>query len=236
MPDPRAVLFDLDDTIVDFSHSAERSWRETCEAAAERIGGFAAAELHTAIERSRDWYWADPVRHREGRADLIAASAHIVSLAFETLDLDPGAHTARELAVEYRRRRNEALVLVPGAVEAVQRLRARGVATGLVTNGSSTEQRAKIERFDLAPLFDHIQIEGEFGAGKPEQHVYHVALAGVHAAAHDTWFVGDHLEWDVGAPQRLGIFGVWVDYLGKGLPPDASTTPDRIVGSAAELA
>jgi putative hydrolase of the HAD superfamily len=47
--------------------------------------------------------------------------------------------------------------------------------------------------------------------------------------------VGDHLEFDVGAPQRLGLRGVWVDRPGHGLPPGAAVTPYRIVRSLSEL-
>ena len=46
----------------------------------------------------------------------------------------------------------------------------------LVTNGAAETQRAKIERFELAHRFHHIQIEGEFGQGKPELAVYRHAL------------------------------------------------------------
>jgi hypothetical protein len=47
--------------------------------------------------------------------------------------------------------------------------------------------------------------------------------------------VGDNLEWDVAAPQRLGIYGIWNDYLNKGLPPTTNIHPDRIINSISEL-
>ena len=31
--------------------------------------------------------------------------------------------------------------------------------------------------------------------------------------------VGDNLEWDVAEPQRQGIYGIWIDIRGRGLPP-----------------
>ena len=47
--------------------------------------------------------------------------------------------------------------------------------------------------------------------------------------------VGDNLEWEVAAPQRLGIFGIWFDAACKGLPRDTHIKPDRIVASLSEL-
>ena len=71
-------------------------------------------------------------------------------------------------------------------------------------------QRAKIERFGLAPLFDAIVVEGEFGVGKPEPAVYAHALAALGVSAADAWMVGDNLEWDVVTPRRLGMKGIWI--------------------------
>ena len=51
----------------------------------------------------------------------------------------------------------------------------------------------------------------------------------------ETWMVGDNLEWEVVAPQRLGIFAIWHDHLGEGLPPGSNIRPDRIIRSIAEL-
>jgi putative hydrolase of the HAD superfamily len=52
---------------------------------------------------------------------------------------------------------------------------------------------------------------------------------------HETWMVGDNLEWEVAAPQRLGIFAIWHDALGRGLPPGTTIRPDRIIRSLSEL-
>ena len=87
----------------------------------------------------------------------------------------------------------------------------RGVRLALVTNGAGETQRAKIERFDLGHRFHHIQIEGEFGQGKPELAVYRHALERLGCDACDAWMVGDNYEWEVVAPQKLGMCGIWYD-------------------------
>ena len=101
----------------------------------------------------------------------------------------------------------------------------------MITNGASATQRAKIERFHLAPYFDHILVEGELGFGKPEPEVYLKAMAALRSSPADTWCVGDNLEWEVAAPQRLGIYSVWVDPTGAGPPPGSPVRPDRTVAS-----
>ena len=49
------------------------------------------------------------------------------------------------------------------------------------------------------------------------------------------WMVGDNLEWDVAAPMRHGLTGIWLDRAERGLPPTAQVRPDRIILSLDEL-
>ena len=231
----QALLVDLDDTVINYGGSAEGSWRSVCGWAAGQVRGLEAESLFEAINRIRDWYWSDPERHREGRADLRAASRRIAQQALVESGHDR-PDLAQAIAERYRDLRDESIHLIPGAVEALERLRARGVRLALVTNGTGPDQRGKIERFDLARHFEHIQIEGEFGCGKPDTRVYHAAMDALRSWPAETWFVGDNLEWDVAAPQRLGLSAIWVDTARGGLPAGTTVQPHRIIHSLAELA
>lgn len=232
---PRAALLvDLDDTVINYGGSTAASWRAVCEWATLQAPGTDADTLFAAIDRTRNWYWSDPERHREGRADLRAASARIIQQALVELGHDEPV-LARAAAERYRDLRDASLHVFPGAVEALDRLRQRGIRLGLVTNGTAADQRAKIQRFDLARHFDHIQIEGEFGCGKPDPRVYRAAMEALRSAPDETGFVGDNLEWDVAAPQRLGLYAIWIDTARQGLPPGATVQPHHIVHALAEL-
>jgi len=232
--DPRVILFDLDDTIVDFSWNQAESWRLTCIEAEGETGANPGA-LHAAIGEAGRAFWADQDRAERGRRDLHAASAEIIAEAFATLAITVPADLPRELSVRYRARREEGIRLFEGATTVLEQLRAQGRRLALVTNGTSEEQRGKIERFNLERYFDHIQIEGEFGLGKPHDAAYRNALRAMRAEPASTWFVGDNLEWDVAAPQRHGIYGIWVDGHGTGLPEHSTHAPDRVVHRITEL-
>lgn len=140
-----------------------------------------------------------------------------------------------EVADAFSEHRDRAMACFPGAVDALEELRARGIPLGLVTNGAGSTQRAKIERFDLARHFDHILIEGEFGRGKPEPEVFLHLMACFGTTPTTTWVVGDNLEWEVVAPQKLGMHAIWCDAHGQGLPADCTVVPDRIVRGLGEL-
>ena len=231
---PKGILIDLDDTILAFEAVAAPTWRRVCERYARESGLFDADSLFGALKEVRGWFWSDPVRHRRGRLDLDAARREIVRMAFERIGVDVPS-LADRVAEEYSVRREEAIDFFPGAEKALGELAGSDVALALVTNGEAEKQRCKVERFRLERFFDAILIEGELGYGKPEERVYVQALRQLDVEPGEAWSVGDHLEWDVAGPQRLGVYGVWNDYRRTGLPKGCAVVPDRIVHSIAEL-
>src|SRR5260370_12910543 len=107
------------------------------------------------------------------------------------------------LANGFRAYWEEEMFVFPGAHDAIDALKAHGVKLALVTNGAAESQRAKVERFALTHRFDHIQIEGEHGFGKPDERAYLHAMQALGVTAPATWMIGDNLQWEVAPPQRL---------------------------------
>jgi len=230
-----ALLLDLDDTLLDYSGGADRCWTEACHAACTTMG-LASEPLVTALAEVRRWFWEDPARHRRERVNMLKAWQGIVSHALDSLGMPGRDDIAAAVAHDFAARRRQRMHLFEDALETLERFRAAGVPLGLVTNGDAGQQRDKIERFDLARFFGVIVIEGEFGAGKPDEVVYRHALSALGARPETTSMVGDHLEFDVGGSQRLGMCGIWLDRDGVGLPAGAAVQPRRIIRSLRELA
>ncbi len=232
-PLPRAILFDMDDTILADSFNTEVCLRRVCERLAPGLG-VPAAELRAAMEAASDWYWSDRERHRTGRLDLDRARLDVARLALGRLRIENEGH-AQELWRSLAEMKDEMIHPFPGALETLQHLRESRVALALVTNGHARRQRAKIERFGLAPFFDCIVIESELGVGKPDARVFHHVLTRLGVPAWEAWMVGDNLEWDVAGPMKVGITGIWLDTPGRGLPATSPIRPDRIVRALPDL-
>jgi putative hydrolase of the HAD superfamily len=231
---PRAVLLDLDDTILDDSGGISSCWLEACRVHSAELGIVDPITAYVSIERVREWYWSDPERHRVGRLDLAAARREVAHLALKDVGLDDEP-LAGQIGDAYHELRDARLQPFDHAIETVEWLRASGCRLALLTNGSAQMQRKKIDRFALASHFDIILIEGEVGFGKPDPRVYKRALELLDVAPGDTWMVGDNLDWDVAEPQRQGIYGIWIDVRGSGLPQGHSVRPDRIIRKLSEL-
>ena len=228
----KTLLVDLDDTLLDYSGGVDDCWTAACRTIAP--AGMDVASLVESVRTARRWFWDDPERHRRERVNMLGAWTKIVAHGFERLGT-PNEALAAAIAEDFAARRWEVMRLFPGTVETLGRLRERGVTMALVTNGDKMQQRRKIERYDLARFFDVIQIEGEFGAGKPEEAVYRHVLERLGVPAREAWMVGDHFEWDVAAPQRLGMHGIWIDRERTGLPADAAVHPHRIIKEFPEI-
>src|SRR5437773_7231536 len=92
---PRALLVDLDDTIIDDTGGADSCWNAVCREVAGRLCTPAGTLISTILQ-VRDWYWSDTARHRVGRMDLRAATRSMVEQALASLGLDTSL--AREIA------------------------------------------------------------------------------------------------------------------------------------------
>jgi putative hydrolase of the HAD superfamily len=231
---PRAILFDLDDTIIEFHALAAPAWDAAISGIKDELQGFSPIQVRDAIDRVSVTWWADPERHRLGRLDLARTRRQNVSTALRELGLIDDDLVDR-IVKDFEQRRFAGLRLFPGALKTLEYFHEAGVRLGLVTNGDGAGQRAKIERFDLARFFDCIVIEGEFGVGKPDERVFKYALSQLGVDTGDAWMVGDNPSWEITPAQRIGLQGIWVDVHGTGLSAHDGHHPDRIIRQISEL-
>lgn len=232
-------MFDLDDTIISAYAQPRAAWAAVITEFSDQLAPLQASILVDAVHEFGRAYWQDALRAASARRDMQRSRREIVAGALAQLTAAGHASVAAELALALADRftayRIEQMKLFQGAHETLDALKARGIKLALITNGDASGQRAKIARFELALRFDHIQIEEEAGFGKPDERAYLHALSALGVEARDTWMVGDNLEWEIAAPQRLGIFAIWHDALGEGLPHGSTIRPDHVIRELPEL-
>ena len=239
-PLPKAILFDLDDTILASSDAAEEAWCELSDRFAHRIPGRSAKSLRIAIADSRSWFRNDPTRLPDG-----ADEGHgIAARAFASLAVDDQG-LVQEFSDSYGTVKVDITKPIPGAMQTLRTLKGRGIGLALITGGDGPTQRRKVELHKLDTIFDSILIDGELGYGKPEERVYREALDLLGVQPSETWMVGDGLEWDLATAQQLGIVGVWVmwpaskykvlNLPASALPENSKVRPDHVVRRISEI-
>ncbi|MBH66858.1 MAG: phosphoglycolate phosphatase [Rhodospirillaceae bacterium] len=237
---PKAILFDLDDTLISPHLHRTIFWKDAIEQVwiEQRALIPVPSDIGKLVEHidvAAKLFWSDPQRHKTGRLNLKKARFDILQNGIRS---DPRFDEPLKWSIADRcgALMSERTTLFPDAISTLKKLLEKNIKLALVTNGTSIAQRAKINKFHLEQYFSHIQIEGEAGIGKPEPGAYVKAMAALKVDASDTWMVGDNIEWEVVAPQKLGIFSVWRDPKGNGtLPPGTKARPDMIIASLSEL-
>jgi phosphoserine phosphatase len=238
----RALLFDLDDTLVIEERAALAAFAATATTAAERCA-IDASTLATrarvcarALWRAAPTYpfckrigissWEGLWCRFDGEADDLCAlrawapefrrEAWRRALADQGIEDDAlAAELGERFGVE-RRARCETFADAAACLDAL-----RGeYALALVTNGASCLQREKLAASGLADRFDAIVVSGDLGRGKPDRAIFAYALSAVGAEPGDAVMVGDNLASDVDGAVAAGLRAVWLNRDDKERPAD----------------
>jgi putative hydrolase of the HAD superfamily len=240
----RAILFDLDDTLMADESASLAAFAATA-ATAEHLD--AGALALAARDHARELWRATPVHPYCVRIGI--ASWEGLWCRFEGDDRN--AHWLRQWAPEYRREtwrraladqdaddpefavalgerfaverraRHHVYADVPAALD---ELRGDHVL-GVLTNGASCLQREKVAASGLAARFAAIAVSAELGVGKPDRAAFGAALARLDCRPQDAVMVGDSLSRDIEGALGAGLAAVWLNRDGRSSPPDGPYVP-----------
>ena len=252
----RAILFDLDNTLLLEDQATEQALARTSELAARRANVDANA-VRTAAEQAADallraspsfayadaigiWWgealWGEFAGDQPGlralRAFVPGYRRAVWTQALAAAHVEDAA-LADELAVAYPAIRRALRPLDPEA-EAILDELARSYRLGLLTNGAADVQREKLAATTLAARFAAIVISSDIGVGKPDPAVFRAALDALGVPADDAVMVGDSLERDVAGARAAGLRSVWLDRAGDAAP-GGSAVPDARIRDLGEL-
>jgi putative hydrolase of the HAD superfamily len=202
-PALRAVCFDVDDTLVDFSSASRR-------ALADLIG---RGDMWSLWERITDAHVAMVVA---GDADYETmhrrrTRSFLAELGVDVDDVDAAQFEYERAAAMWARFRR-----YDDVVPCLDWLRAAGIGVAAVTNASGGHQRAKLDELGLGRFIDHVVIAGEVGAAKPDPRLFESACAALGCEPSEVMHVGDRLRTDAIGAHEAGLTGVWLD---RGVAP-----------------
>jgi putative hydrolase of the HAD superfamily len=237
----KAVLFDLDDTLIlddAVSHEAYLAAAQLAAPLGADVGRLAREALEIARRRwlegpyyaycnrighsATEGLWA---RYEYGEHPTIAAlrawaPAYREAVWRDALATQGIANTdlpARQTAhfMEARRR----YPLYPEIPALLDHLRGRGYKLGIVTNGVPDLQREKLNGSGIAHLFDAAVVSGEIDCGKPDPGIFIHICRQLGVAPFDCVMAGDNPERDVAGAMAAGLKSVWVQRNGRAPDP-----------------
>ncbi|MGI5147271.1 HAD family hydrolase [Plantactinospora sp. CA-294935] len=200
------ALFDLDNTLID-RRAAFNAWAEE----------FAAAHQ---LDDQALTFVVMAGAHHSGPMD----SFFIMLCA--TFDL---SEPPDQLWKQYRRRMPELVSCHATDRGALQRLRRAGWLIGIVTNGMTDNQSAKIRNTGLGDLVDGWATSDEVGSRKPDPEIFRIVAARCGTTLeHGGWMIGDDLILDVAGGHAAGLRTIW-------LQPRPRTGPWSFIGPAPDV-
>ena len=198
--DPRAVLLDLDGTLID-RDAAVRIWLRRRAGLGVEIDELLA--LDAADQRS------------------------LAALGLAVHRLRPGlASDGRALSERIRTELPGMISPDDQILRALARLQAAKYRLALVSNGGPSQRRKLAAARISERAFDTIVISGELGSAKPAAAMFEAALAALGVGPGAATMIGDSPEEDIAGAAALGLATVWIAR-GRGYPAGV-VAPTRV--------
>jgi 2-haloacid dehalogenase len=210
----RTLLFDLDDTLLDFGVARLAAHRAMCEAHAFPFDD----ALHARFNQINEGLWK---AYEEGRIP----QTQVLHSRHEILFKEYGyVVDGAVLDATYKEHLSQGFHPIPGALELVAELR-QGFSLYIVSNGVATIQASRLEGSGLRPHFQDVFISDAIGAQKPHKAFFEHVFARIPAfsPAH-TLIIGDSLSADIAGGHGAGIHTCWYNPGGKPNPTGLTPT------------
>lgn len=223
-----AILFDLDDTLID---------RQRTQSALLTVILGELPELFTGLDRQKignAFYVSD---QQSIAAFEQGASQDVVRLTrgqafLELLDLPQ--EQAPRIAELYMHHYPLVGRPVPGAGSVLAEL-SRNYPLGLVSNGFADMQRRKMDVLGFSRLFDCMVFSSQAGFRKPHPKIFQQAALQVSCTPPQCVFVGDSYDDDVIGARAAGMQTCWYNPEGTRLLPKQHK-PDFEIGALSAVA
>lgn len=205
----RAILFDVDGTLVDSTYLHVDAWQRACAAVGRPVDAW---RVHRAIGMDSGGLVDDLLGDAAGELGDAAKDEHA------------------RLFVGMRER----LRPLPGAVELLGALRDRGLTVVLATSAPEDELAMLRDALGLAEGEVPQTNADDVDVAKPHPGIVQVALERAGAAADEAVLVGD-ATWDMIAAGRAGVASVGVRCGGVGADELTAAGASEVVDDPAEL-
>ena len=219
----KTLLFDLDDTILDFRTAERTSIRRTFEA-------FSIPADEAVLRRYSEinvGCWQRLERGTMTREEVLVGR---FELLFRELGI---AASARAVQDHYEALLESGHYFVPGAPELLEELYPR-YELYLISNGNLRTQEGRLKSAGISPFFKGIFISEVIGVNQPAKAFFDACFTAIpDFRREDALIVGDSLSSDILGGINAGVRTCWFNP--DGIPLSGSVRPDYEIHALGEL-
>ncbi len=218
VPHPVGVLFDIDDTLVDFAGAARLALLDVAAA-------FPGATAQTGERLLRSWAVVSEREYSRFLAGEVDFDRMLVArMSAVIAELDPTGADGLD-AADLERLRNESIFThyrqYDDVHDALARLRAAGIPVGVISNSDGPYQRRKMAAAGLDELVDMAVFSGDLGVSKPDPQIFLAGAELLGLPPSQVVYVGDRWATDTIGALSAGLSAVWLNRLGHDRPEGA---------------
>jgi 2-phosphoglycolate phosphatase len=185
----RAVIFDLDGTLVD-----------------------TADEFIPVVQQLRAEHGRDAMDPNRIRASVSHGARALVSLALDMLESEPGFEDKRLRLLElYSQILGTMASPYPGIESLLGRLRERNITWGICTNKPRAYTEPLLEKLNIQPSPGSVVCPDDVTNRKPHPESLYRNCYDLSCAPHEAIYIGDHLR-DIEAGRRAGMYTIAAAY------------------------
>ncbi|MCL4341515.1 MAG: HAD family hydrolase [Candidatus Thermoplasmatota archaeon] len=210
-----AVMFDLDDTLFDYTHSRHSAFM----ALKNRYNNLSGTTLDE-LDRLWNLYWrqlvpSETISHHSGIMHMRRERIRLILSGFGV----PLTEKELDYAVKtYTDSYKKSMRPVPGCLEVLNELRAKNILIGVITNNPRDGQEQKLRSCGIEDYVSVLVASGDLGYSKPDPRIFQYTINKMGVSLEDSVMVGDTLEADILGAKRSGMKSIWLNRFGKSIP------------------
>ena len=219
----KAVLMDIDDTLLDFGRSARAAMRQ----AFTEYGLPFSEQAYAAFTRINDELWSALERGELTAQELFARRWNAIFSALG-IEADGPRFEQRFLSLLHA-----TAIPVAGAAEACRYLSGKYILCA-ASNAFHDQQVNRLTIAGLMPYFSHVFVSETLGYRKPQKAFFDACRAFLSSvAANECVMIGDSLTADIAGGKNAGMKTIWYNHAHRPVPEHCEA--DQIVDSLLKL-
>lgn len=206
------ILFDADDTLLDFHRGEEIALHDVFKENGLRTD----AEFIASYDEINTALWE---QYNRGEIEKSEITDTRFQRLFDRYSIALNGAKFNDLYIEQLAKYGFPL---PGAEAICRKLFENGMQMYIITNGIGMVQKNRLQNSGLAPFFKGVFISEEIGVGKPHREFFDRVLEQIEETDKNKIIVvGDSLSADIGGGIGAGLVTMWCDFQKTNRPNEA---------------
>lgn len=218
------LLFDFDNTLVDFTNTAQKSLYLTFEENNLKCN----EDIYKVYKKLNHKVWTD---FENGKITAEKLRSKRFADLFEAIgekNINPSTFSA-----QFLQNLIHASEKYEGVIELLDSLKGK-FKMSIVTNGLKEVQRPRLAKFEMTHYFDSIVVSDEIGFKKPQGDFFEYAMKTIPNPPNksEILIIGDSLNSDIRGGRDFGIKTCWNSF---GKENTTEIKPDYVINNVLEL-